>query len=557
MTTNIFSILNTAKLGLQTHQLGVEVTGHNIANVQTPGFSRQTLTIEPNTPRTVGNLGQIGTGVQGTAITRSFDQFLFKQILSENQIMGNFSIRQDTFSRLEILLNESGGTSLNNEMNEFFNAMSDLAINPTGLPERTTAILAGDSLSRVFNTLGGELTQERLNLDARIEDEVNSINGILDEIVRLNEAIPSTEVANFASNDLRDQQDRLVKELSEKLDINFIQDNHGKVNLTLANGQPLIMGSTAFKLSVVGNSANDGLKDVFIADTSGTPTNITNIIQGGEMRGLLDMRDVEVKGVQDDLDQLAASIITEVNRVHQQGLDLNGNSGNDFFSPLTATATPIVNTGGGSVTVSNASPTTSSSDTFQLTYITGATFDVVNTQTGVTVVSGGATGVNINIGNGILINASASTAGDVFNISTADSAASTMSVSTALGNNPNLLAAGLTSAGDGDNALNLSNLQTAGIFSGKSFDTTSGTSDFGDFYNSIINGVGVGSRSAQTITAQQEGVMLQLDTRRESTSGVSLDEEMINLIKFQQAFQASARLLNVVDEMFSILQDRI
>ncbi len=148
-------------------------------------------------------------------------------------------------------------------------------------------------------------------------------------------------------------------------------------------------------------------------------------------------------------------------------------------------------------------------------------------------------------------------AGDTIDFSTSENAANTISVDTALANNPNLLAAGLTSTGDGDNALALSNLQTAGIFSGQSFNTSAGSADFGDFYNGILNGVGVGSRSAQTIAEQQEGVMLQLDIRRESTSGVSLDEEMINLIKFQQAFQASARLINVVDEMFSILQDRI
>ena len=241
MISNLFSILNTGKLGLQTHQLGVEVAGHNIANVQTEGFSRQTLTIEPNTPRTIGSLGQIGTGVRGTAITRSFDRFLFNQILSENQTMGNFNIRRDVFGSLEILLDESTGTNLNNEMSEFFNALSDLAVNPTGLPERTNVINAGQSLARVFNILGEALTKERLNLDRRIEDEVIQINTMLDQIVQLNEAIPSVAVGNFAANDLQDQRDMLVKELSEKLDISLIQSSDGKVNLTLANGSPLIM----------------------------------------------------------------------------------------------------------------------------------------------------------------------------------------------------------------------------------------------------------------------------------------------------------------------------
>ncbi len=563
MTTNIFSILNTAKLGLQTHQLGVEVTGHNIANVQTPGFSRQTVTLEPNTPRTVGNMGQIGTGVTGTAITRAHDQFLFKQILSENGTMGNFSVRRDVFDRLEILLNESTGTNLNNEMNQFFSALSDLAINPTGLPERTNVILAGDSLSRVFNTLGGALTQERTNLDARIEDEVNLINANLNEIVRLNEAIHGTETGNFSANDLRDQQDMLVKDLSEKLDINFITSSDGKMNLTLADGSPLVMGSQSFQLSTVTNPDNGGLLDVQITNTSGGLTNITNVIQGGEMRGLLDMRDVEVRNVQDQLDRLAASIITEVNRVHQQGLALDGTTGHNFFSaPTTTTQASVLNTGNGTVAVTNPSSTTTSTDKYQIQFTSSTLFNLVNQTTGQTVSTGNAfvSGTTFNLqGFGVTITNGGTlfAAGDTIDFSTSENAANTISVDTALANNPNLLAAGLTSTGDGDNALALSNLQTAGIFSGQSFNTSAGSADFGDFYNGILNGVGVGSRSAQTIAEQQEGVMLQLDIRRESTSGVSLDEEMINLIKFQQAFQASARLINVVDEMFSILQDRI
>jgi flagellar hook-associated protein 1 FlgK len=132
-----------------------------------------------------------------------------------------------------------------------------------------------------------------------------------------------------------------------------------------------------------------------------------------------------------------------------------------------------------------------------------------------------------------------------------------MSVSSTVLNDSQKLAAGLNSTGDGDNALALADLQTRGIFSGQGFNPGTGTVTFDDFYSGILNGVGNRARTAQTLAEQQEGIKLQLDIRRESISGVSIDEEMINLIKFQQAFQASARLVSIVDEMFDILQNQI
>ncbi|CAI2717139.1 flagellar hook-associated protein FlgK [Nitrospina watsonii] len=561
MTTNIFSILNTAKLGLQSQQLAIEVTGNNVANVQTEGYSRQTVTLEPNTPRTFG-LGQIGTGVRATGIARSFDQFLFNQILGENQSLGNFSIRRDVFENLEILLNESEGLSLNNELNHFFGALSDLANNPTGFSERTNAIAAGASLSQTFNKLGNALTEERLNLDRKVDDEVTQINSLLTEIVRLNESIPSSNLTGFSANDLSDQRDQLVKELSKKLDATLISSGDGKINLTLADGTPLVLGDQAFTLSTQGSSNNGGLKDIFIQDPSGTPVNITNTIQGGEMRGLLDMRDTEVANALDKLDRLAASIVTEINRVHQEGLGLDGTTGNDFFTALPVTiAADSANSGGSDITIINASATTTSTDKFRLNFTAANQFEVINRTTGQNVTGSPVTftvGTPVNVdGFAITINTAPSGAGDVFDFSTSAGAASSLSVSTTLLADSQKLAAGLNSTGDGDNALALAGLQTRGVFSGLGFASGSGSATFDDFYSGLINSVGNGARSAQTLAQQQESISLQLDIRRESVSGVSIDEEMINLIKFQQAFQASARMISIVDEMFDILQNQI
>ena len=555
MTANIFSVLNTAKLGLQTNQTAIEVVGHNIANVQTEGFSRQEVNLEVNRPRRVG-LAFLGTGVRATSVTRDFDQFLFNQILGESSTLGNFDVRNTFFQRLETIVNESSGVSLNNAMSEFFLAFDDLASNPTNLSARTAVLSSARTLSTVFNQLGSSLLQQRINLDGSVAGQVTEINGMLDEIGKYNKSIMQLENGNTPANDLRDQRDLLVKQLSEKLDVQLIDTNDNNTMLTLSGGSPLVVGTTVFHLSAVANLDNRGFKDILVDDGMGGTNNVTAEIQGGEMRGLLDMRDVETLGLIDQLDRLAAGLMEQVNGVHLQGLGLDGSSGNLFFEELT----PMVsigsqNLGTGTVTAINASPSTITVDKYQIQFTGAGTFDLYNLTTNQTVATGLAVGGTINIANGLAITTGgAPVAGDTVDISISEDAAMKMALSSTVLNDTNKIAGGLSGTGDGQNALNISNIQNSLVFSSGGFTPGAGTATFDDFYNSMVSGLGAGSRSSQTILSQQEGVMLQLNSQRESISGVSLDEEMVNLIKFQQAYAASARMITVIEEMFDVLQ---
>ncbi|MCH7650403.1 MAG: flagellar hook-associated protein FlgK [Nitrospinae bacterium] len=555
MTSNIFSVLNTAKLGLQTNQLAIEVVGHNIANVQTEGFSRQEVILEANRPRQVG-LAFLGTGVRATNITRDFDQFLFNQILGESSTLGNFDIRNTFFQRLETILNESGGVGLNNALSEFFTAFDDLASNPTNLAARTAVLSTAGTLATVFNRLGTALFQQRLNLDNAVTAEVTEINGMLNEIAKLNRSILKIENGNVAANDLRDQRDLLIKQLSEKVDVQLIDTNDSNTTLTLSGGTPLVLGTTVFQLSTGANPDNRGFKDILVDDGMGGTINVTNQILDGELRGFLDMRDVETQGLIDQLDRLAAGLMEQVNGVHLQGIGLDGSSGNLFFDTLTPTVTiSSQNLGTGTVTAINASPSTVTVDKFQIQFTGPGNFDLFNLTTNQTVATGLAVGGTINIANGLAITTGgAPVAGDTVDISISEDAAVNMALSSTVLNDLNKIAAGLSGPGDGQNALNISNLQNSLVFSAGAFTPGAGSSTFDDFFNSLISGLGAGSRSSQTILKQQEGIMLQLNTQRESISGVSLDEEMINLIKFQQAYAASARMVTVIEEMFDVLQ---
>ena len=158
MATNVFSVLNTAKVGLLAQQLAIEVTGNNIANVQTEGYSRQEVGFEAKNPRHF-SLGQLGTGVQVVGVKRAHDQFLFSQILGEGETLGQFEVRKDVFEQLEILFSESNGQSLNKSLGKFFSSLQDLSSNPAGLPERSTVLSEAQNLVTTFNNLGTSLLQ--------------------------------------------------------------------------------------------------------------------------------------------------------------------------------------------------------------------------------------------------------------------------------------------------------------------------------------------------------------------------------------------------------------
>ena len=563
MTTNIFSALSSAKLGLLAQQLAIEVTGQNIANVETEGYSRQDVTFEANTPRHAikyGSMHQIGTGVRVAGIERAHDQFLFEQIMDEGDLSGSTEVKKDIFEQLEVLFNEGSGRSLNDALSSFFASIHDLATNARGLSERADLVSKAEHLASTFNQTGKQLFTIQRNIDATIETEVVEINSLTTQIGKLNESIHANEPASqYKANDLRDNRDRLVKELSKKIDIQLIEESDNQISLTLKDGTALVLKDRVFKLSTSLNGDNDSFKDVNIEYGSGLK-NITSTITGGELRGYLDMRDTEVKSVLDKMNILSASFIQEFNGIHRAGFGIDGSSGLDFFSPLDVTVDHDVGADytGTSIVVSvtNASPTTVSVDEFELAFTGSNTFTLNNLTTNA---SSGTftftTGSTFNIKDGFAVTISgAAVSGDKVTFSVSEDAASGMSVSSTITANTRKIAAGTTTNGDGANALLMADLQDTLSFNSVTWSGSgSGSYTFDEYYNAVVSTIGIESFSAQATLRQQEGIMLQLNSRRESISGVSIDEEMIKMIKFQQAYNASARMISVVDEMLDAL----
>ena len=560
MGSNIFGILNTAKLGLLSQQLAIEVTGQNIANVQTEGYSRQEVKFEATTPRSF-SLGQLGTGVRVAGIERSHDEFLFSQILSEGDTLGRFQVRKDVFDQLEILLSENNGQSLNLTLSSFFSAIQDVSGNPTGLPERSSMLAEAQNLASVFNNLGESLFQIQRNLDATISVEVAKINSLTEEIAALNQAIHANEPTTFSANDLRDKRDQKVKELSELIDLNFVDEQDGQISITLNNGTPLVLQSTVFTLDTSINGNNKSFLDIVVLDGAGNSTNITSSITGGKIKGYLDMRDTEVEDLRDKLDRLAAGFVKEFNKIHQQGFGIDGSTGNNLFSALTTTVLINTNnTGSATLTATNGDPSNISVDKYEITITGSNSFSLTNLTTGAS--SGTFTftsGSTFNLANGFAVTISGTPAvGDKFKLSVSESASRNFSVASGVLSNSSKISAGLNSSTDGANALELVELQFKLVFDSITLDSAgSGTFTFDEFYSAIVSTVGINSFSSQSIFSQQEAILLQLDTRRESISGVSIDEELINMIKFQQAYNAAARLIGVVDELLDTVISQV
>jgi len=559
MTTNIFSTLSSAKLGLLAQQLAIEVTGQNVANIETEGYSRQDVSFEANTPRghiKYGGLHQLGTGVRIASIERAHDQFLFTQIMDEGDLTGSTEVKKEIFEQLEVLFNEGSGRSLNDALSLFFSSIHDLATNARGLPERVDLISKAEHLASTFNQTGNQLFTIQRNIDARIETEVAEINTLTTQIGKLNESIHANEpTSQYKANDLRDNRDRLVKELSKKIDIQLVQESDNQISLTLKDGTALVLKDQVFDLSTSINANNESFNDVYI-DSGSTTKNITSTIKGGELRGYLDMRDTEVESVLDKMNILSGSFIQEFNSIHREGFGIDGNSGLDFFTPLDVTVDHDVdNTGTAVVSMTNASPTTISVDEFEIAFTGSNEFTLNNLTTNAS--SGTFTfikGSTFNIKDGFAVAISGTAAsGDKVTFSVSEDAASLMSVSSTITADGQKIAAGTTTNGDGGNALLMADLQNELVFNSVTWSSESGSFTVDEYYNAVVSTIGIKSFSAQAILRQQEGVMLQLNSRRESISGVSIDEEMIKMIKFQQAYNASARMISMVDEMLDTL----
>ncbi|MFQ5454945.1 MAG: flagellar hook-associated protein FlgK [Nitrospirota bacterium] len=549
---SVLGIFDIGKRALLANQRALLVTSHNIANINTPGYTRQEVIFEEAVPFNA-QPGQIGSGMKITKINRIFDKFIELQMNAESQNFGNAEIKKNILQRVEVIFKESDKSGINNAISQLFNAFHDLSLNPDGATERSVVLSRGEILSTLLNKSYSDLSQIQQDLNTQLKSVISEVNDLASQIADLNEKISRTIIDGQEPNDYRDKRNVLLNELGQKTDISYFEDSLGQVTVMIGGQYPIVEARSSASLVGINKTDNSGFINIGIDMGNGNTIDITNNISNGSISGLLYLRDTMIPKLTDDINLLSASLTKEINIQHRNGYDLNSNTGNDFFSSLSITSKSKASNNG-SASIGSGSILSLSSLTlhnYEIRFTSPTAFDIVDVTSGSAVSSGNTytSGANIDFdGIRVVITDGTGTpqTGDIFTVSSTENAAKDIGVAIT---DTNTIAASSSSAGlpgDNGNALLLAELENSLVLSNS-------TDTFNGFYNSIAEWTGAESRKAQDSFTIQELIQQELGNMREEVSGVSLDEETANLIKFQQAFEAGARLITMADELLQTI----
>ena len=666
-------MLDIGKSALSAAQQALTVTGHNVANVNTPGYSRQEAVLTERSPIN-GTPGQVGTGVQVTQIRRIVDGFINRQLTESHEALGELSITREQLFQIQTIFNDSNNQGVGAQLNAFFSSLQDVAANPSDVTPRSVLLAKSALLTSSIAQVAGELSTRRTSVNDQVKQTISEINSLTAQVADLNNKIVLAEASGQNANDVRDQRDQAINELAELIDISVIAGTNGALSVFIGRGQVVVENNVPRNLVAVASLENGGLANVQYDTGNTRSSDITALISGGKLGGLLAIRDTIIPELQTAFDRLSASLVNEVNQLHRQGYGLDGSTGLDFFSPLSvtthddstnqgsatlaggpitanslltlqdyairfssATAYSIVNTTTGATIKGNyagtaiSAPTvdvpvnivTGTNDTLTVTvdgtasgtitlagaaspgqaYASGAslavemqtkinadatlsaagkrvvvTYDATtsrftitsnaSTATSAVDVTGGTSRAILGLSTGTSTAASGTYAGpqtftidgiqvtlngtavakDVFSLNSYSDTAKSIGMSlTSAGK----VAASSTRAGvPGNNAtaIALIALQTRSI-------TTIGNTTFGDAYRVAATGVGVAAQSADSRLDAQTILHEQLESFRAQSSGVSIDEELVDMLKYQRVFEAASRLIVITNEMLQTLLD--
>jgi flagellar hook-associated protein 1 FlgK len=394
-------------------QRAISTTGHNIANVNTEGFSRQRVEFAALEPQLAGS-GFIGSGVTIAAITRSYDQFLAADVQTRTSSAAGATALGDLSGRVDDILADPN-TGLAPVLDEFFAAVQDVANNPGSLPERQVLLGQADVLADRFQYLNDRFQGLDQEANVRIENSVREINAFAEAIADLNQQIVSDTVRSGGQspNDLLDARDQLVNRLAEVIGVTTVPQGDGAINVLVGNGQALVVGNSVSKLETFTDPFDVSRLNVGISGLA-VQTDIGRFLSGGELGAVLDFRGDVLDGARTDLGLIATGLASTFNQQQALGLDLNGNFGGDFFRPLTPTVTNSTgNSGTGAVTAVINDATGLTGDEYRLSY-DGANYTLTNTTSNVSTSGPGPAfsidGVDITVSG-------APVAGDAFLIS--------------------------------------------------------------------------------------------------------------------------------------------
>lgn len=626
------TLLNIGTRALLTNQQALTTAGNNIANVNTPGYTRQTVSLQSVEGQFAGS-GYYGNGVEVATVLRNYDQFLTRQVALTGSISASDTKRLDQLRQLEDLF-PTGDSGLGAAVGDMLNAFSDVANAPTDLSARTVVLARAEELAARFRETAGSLDTMRQGVRGELQVMVGNINSLATRIAQANDQIAAQKGTGHTPNDLLDHRDQLVKELNALVQTTSIPAEDGSVNIFLAGSQPLVLGLIVAPLKIVDDEFGDPAKSKLVMMRGNVPAVLDETaLGGGALSGMLRFQNTDMVEAGNLLGRMAVAIGTSMNDQHHLGLDLNGVAGGDFFAmgPLPDGLPSSANTGGASVQVAVRSTPTSgvaslAASDYELTFTSGSTGAIKRMSDG-QVTAFASVPIQID-GLDLQVSGSPSN-GDRFMVTPFRNAASTIDNSFS---SPRALAmaspvaasAGTANAG----TLTLQSLlpqqadpnltQTVTLtFTGPgSFDVTGvgtgnptgvtyaagqaisyngwsltlkGIPQAGDTYTVQLNAfptisagnaeallalrdaklidggpttegyaalmsqIGVRVQSAGFAASVSKAIATNAATEQAAVSGVNLDEEAAKLLQFQQAYQASARMLQVSQSIFDTL----
>lgn len=462
----LFTIFGSGLSALSAYSGAMSVIANNVANASNENYSRQRVVFEALPPDVIGGI-ETGRGIEITEIEQVVNATLEKRMTVSNYEIGRYTTQSSYLSNVESVLNEVQGVGgLTEALAEFFNSWSTLANEADNTIYRQNVLNTGQIVVDTFHTYADALNDARTLVDTELVSTASEVNALLGEIADLNQGI--MESSESTGYNLRDNRRELINKLADYIDVTTVESTDNFYVLT-KSGQLLVSNNTAATMGTSINGSNGNHLDVTVT-ISNTTTNITSKLQGGRIKGMIEARDTYIKGYLADLDDMAYTLVSQINTLHNAGYDMNGNTTNDFFADLSAVANSAQNI---------------DLDT-----------DVKGKTDGI---AAAVSSANLPGGNGV--------------------------------------------------ALLIANLVDS---SSITFQDTSKNSFVG-YLGNILSNIGIDSGQAKQQLDFKESLLQQIKLERQQESGVNVNEEQIELMKLQSAYEAATRLVRVADDMITAI----
>ena len=625
------NVLSTGLSSLRSLQRALDTTSHNIANVSTEGYTRQRVEFQARRPEMLGG-GWVGTGVQTSTVRRVYDQFLAQQTRSSGTNLARLDAFASQAARIDNLLGDSAN-GLSSSLQSFTDAINEVSATPSSIPARQALIAEGRALAERLKTYDTRMRDMSAEVNGRLSVEAQEITTLAQGIAKLNGDINvAVQQSGQPPNDLLDKRDALINELSGKVAVSVVAEGDASLNVFIGNGQPLVLGNQASQVTTTVDPL-DPERTLLSMRTGAGTVDLSRVISGGTLGGLLDWRSQMLEPARNELGRIGVAIAGQVNAQHLAGMDLTGAMGGNFFNIGAATATPATaNAGTAAVTVTRTNlGALTPNDLVLSRTATGYTLRRQDTGAAVAFTGAGtvadpivADGLSIVVGAGIAT-------GDQHTIRPTRNALKGMSVAVTDASRvaaaaPIRASAVSTNSGTGmvttgevldpTNAALLSTVNIdftsattytvngAGSFTytpgsdidvngwrvqisgapaaGDRFTVTNNAGATGDNRNAlaladslrtpVLNGgttsafaaieklttdVAMSTQTAQ-VNRDAETAIHDADVAaQDAVSGVNLDEEAANLLRYQQAYAAAAQIISVANDMFNTLLNAV